>query len=145
MGIVGWADSLSSDLRSRNALASLGRWVHTEFGPARGVAGSESQLSLVGYYAHTSATVFPTGLAPDALTNWVAVTAPDVLVLSQRRQTSQEIQALLDERAKLGFTLMDSAKVPGASKNLLVLVRSSTLESSVRQAARPAAAGSATP
>ena len=46
MGIVGWADSLSSDMRSRNALASLGRWLHAEFGAARSVSGSESQLSL---------------------------------------------------------------------------------------------------
>jgi hypothetical protein len=145
MGIVGWADSLSSDMRSRNALASLGRWLHAEFGAARSVSGSESQLSLVGYYAHTNATTFPPDLPAYALPNWVAYTAPDILVLSQRRQTSQEIQLLLDQRAQLGFTLMDNTKIPGAPKNLLVLVRSATLESSIRQATRPAVPGSATP
>jgi len=145
VGIVGWADSLSSDMRSRNALASLGRWLHAEFGAGRSVSGSESQLSLVGYYAHTNATTFPNGLPAYALPNWVAYTAPDILVLSQRRQTSQEIQLLLDQRAQLGFTLMDNTKIPGAPKNTLVLVRSSTLEAGARQAARPTAPGSVTP
>ncbi|HEY2840529.1 MAG TPA: glycosyltransferase family 39 protein [Pirellulales bacterium] len=145
LGIVGWAEALSSDLRSRDALANLGRWIHIQFGDARSITGSESQLSLVGYYAHTHAEVMPMGLPPEELANWVTAAAPDILVLSPRRQTSKEIQSVLDQRAKLGFTLLDNTKIPGAPKKLLVLVRSSTLETSIQQATRLAVPGSATP
>jgi len=145
MSIVGCADALSSDVRSRSALAQLGRWLHTEFGAARSLTGSESQLALVGYYAHTNAAAFPAGLPATSLADWMAYTAPEIVVLSQRRQTSQEIQTIVDQRARLGFTLIDNSQIPDVPKHLVVLVRSSTLETRIRQAKLPAVPGSATP
>ena len=60
---VGSLDALSSDFRSRETLAGLGKWIRASYGESCTVVGSESQLLLVGYYAHSTAHEFPPELA----------------------------------------------------------------------------------
>ena len=64
-----WANSpirVTSDFKSREALADLGKWIHDQYGASSLVVGSESQLALVGFYAEGEAFPFPPQLAGDA-------------------------------------------------------------------------------
>ncbi len=95
VSLVGTVDAVSSDFKSREALAGLGNWIYAEYGAASIVVGSESQLALVGFYAQGEAYPFPTALAGDALANWLDDVDPDVVVISKRRQSAADYEPIL--------------------------------------------------
>jgi 4-amino-4-deoxy-L-arabinose transferase-like glycosyltransferase len=132
---VGTVDAVSSDFRSRAALASLGRWIHDQYPRAPLIVGSENQLMLVGYYAQGSAFFFPPELAGDALAGWVEQVKPDAVVISKRRQTPAEYQAIIDRCEQLGLAVVEENQIATPTKNILVLARVQSEPENIRQAA----------
>jgi hypothetical protein len=121
--LVGTIDAVSSDFKSRDALAGLGSWIYEQYGASSIVVGSESQLAVVGFYAQTEAFPFPSTLSGDALASWVDGVMPDVVVISKRRQQPEEYEPILAQRERLGLELVPAERIPASTKNMLVLVR----------------------
>ena len=134
--LVGIVDALSSDFRSRETLAGLGQWIRNAYGESTTVVGSESQLALVGYYAHATAVQFPHGMARGELVDWIAHVKPDVVIISTRAQPAADYQPLLDESQRLGLALVASERMPGGAKHMLVLTRTQTPSAPIHQATR---------
>lgn len=134
--VIGCADALSSNLDSRSGLAHLGEWIRGQYGEACEVVGSDSQMVLVGYYAHGSAQPFPRGMAGEALADWVEQVKPDVVVISQRKQLAEQYQPLVDRRERLGLEMIASDRIPGGAKHTIVLARAHPRDPALRQATR---------
>jgi 4-amino-4-deoxy-L-arabinose transferase-like glycosyltransferase len=132
---VGTVDAVSSDFRSRAALASLGRWIHDQYPRPPLIVGSENQLMLVGYYAQGSAFFFPPELSGEALAGWVEQVKPDAVVISKRRQTPMEYQAIIDRCKQLGLAVVEQNQIATPAKNILVLARVQPERKHIRQAA----------
>ena len=136
--MAGSIDAVSSDFQSRGALASLGTWIRARCGHEPLVVGSESQLMLVGYYAHGTAYAFPHELSGEALAGWIGHVQPDVVVISKRRQQPADYQTILDQRERLGLELIVPDLIPCDTKNMIVLARPNTSRQVLRQATRGA-------
>ncbi len=121
--LVGTIDAVSSDFKSREALAGLGNWIYDQYGASSIVVGSESQLAVVGFYAQTEAFPFPSTLSGDALARWVDDVVPDVVVISKRRQQPADYEPILAQRERLGLELIPAERIPASTKNMLVLAR----------------------
>lgn len=121
--LVGTIDAVSSDFKSREALAGLGNWIYDRYGASSVVVGSESQLAVVGFYAQTEAFPFPMTLSGDALAQWLDGVAPDVVVISKRRQQPADYEPILAQRERLGLELIPAERIPASTKNMLVLGR----------------------
>jgi 4-amino-4-deoxy-L-arabinose transferase-like glycosyltransferase len=139
--LAGSFDALSSDFHSRETLADLGKWIRASYGESCTVVGSESQLLLVGFYAHATAHQFPSELARDQLPIWIAQVKPDVVVISKRKQAAAEYQPILDRSTQLGLELVPTEQLPGDTRNIVVLARRRPGEAALRQAARVPDAG----
>ena len=138
--LVGTADAVTSDFKSRESLAQLGKWIQGLYESPPIIVGSESQLAVVGFYAQGQAQPFPPEMEGEALANWLAEIEPDVVVISKRRQTPEQYQAVLDRLPQLGLELIPAAEIPTPTKNMLVLARSHNATKVLHQAARPVTA-----
>ncbi|HEY4311178.1 MAG TPA: glycosyltransferase family 39 protein [Pirellulales bacterium] len=123
VALVGTVDAVTSDFKSREALADLGKWIHDQYGASSLVVGSESQLALVGFYAEGEAFPFPPQLAGAALASWLDEVDPDVVVISKRRQMPEQYEPILAQRERLGLELIPAERIPCPTKNMLVLAR----------------------
>ncbi|MES1213727.1 MAG: glycosyltransferase family 39 protein [Singulisphaera sp.] len=123
VALVGTVDAVSSDFKSREALAGLGQWIFAQYGRSSIVVGSESQLAVVGFYAQGEAIPFPGTLSGPALAAWLDEIDPDVVVISKRRQQPGDYEAILAQRGQLGLQLIPAEQIPTSTKNMIVLVR----------------------
>ena len=146
MGIVGWADALSSDLRSRSCAGQPGSLAAHRVRLRR--AGERDRKANC-HWSATTPTSMPrlsrTQCRPSALADWVAcdgarrhgaLAAPTDLAGNPGRCSISDALGLHADGQQ-----QDSRR----SQALVVLVRSATLETNIRQATRPAVPGSATP
>ncbi len=136
--LVGSADAISSDFRSRTALADLGRWIQSQYGASAVVVGSEAQLLIIGYYADAVVYSFPPELTGIDLANWVEHVQADVVVLAARPKLPAEYQSIVDEQVRLKLEQMPTGQVPGDAKNVVVLARAAQSGAIAHQAALPA-------
>lgn len=134
--LVGTVDAVTSDFKSRESLAQLGKWIQSLYESPPFIVGSESQLAVVGFYAQGQAQPFPPELTGESLANWLAEIEPDVVVISKRRQTPEQYQAVLDRLPQLGLELIAAENIPASTKNMLVLARAHNATEILHQAAR---------
>ncbi len=123
LSLTGWVDALSGSFDNRVALASLGRWIRTEYGDSCTIIGSERQLPLVGFYAQGSADTAPRGLNGEPFARWVEGMHPDLVIISQRQQTPDDYAALLAQRDRLGLEIVSQDRIPVALRKMIVLAR----------------------
>jgi hypothetical protein len=121
IGIVGWADAWTTTYEDRVAKADLGRWIHEHCGRHSIVAGADEQLPLVGFYAQTHIHRLAVGVAGDEIVSEIDAVGADVVVGALPPLTSEEYQAILDGRTRLGLERTGPATVPDAPPGVLLV------------------------
>lgn len=121
--LIGCCDALSTQYRSRELKAEIGRWIRRTYGENRCVAGDDPQLSIVSYYAAGRAQFVSTLVEEESLTQTLQAAHPDFVVLDPTVTSPATYRRYLHGNAELGVEPIQPELNVALDNRVLVLSR----------------------
>jgi hypothetical protein len=101
--VVGWCDALSTQYDSRVIKADLGHWIRDQYGADCRLAGVDTQLSIVGYYAGAKPSPLLSSSRADVLLEQIRAADADVVLLTNLRIPPNDVPPFLAATTAMGF------------------------------------------
>jgi hypothetical protein len=120
--IIGCCDALTTQFDSRIGKAELGRWIRRTYGEKRVIAGPDSQLPIVGFYAGAAhQTVSSQDV--NELVGQIRQISPDIVLLPAPRRPSEQQDALVKSIEGLGMSVQHPDPTVSYRDKVVVLAR----------------------
>ena len=106
MTTIGWCDALTTGYRTRIEKAKLGEWIRHHHGDRCLLMGADTQLPIIGFYAHARTAMLPENIAQEKLLTTIDQARPDVVFVSRSPLSADACRSLQHDGPRLGLQPM---------------------------------------